>query len=385
MKINHEFLIVLLWSLATDRSDAFRQCDSYGDCGAIHYCLHSYCEPCIPCKDMFNRQPAQSITGKTICAKHEDDCGPCLPGYQAEDLAQQRRTMRCFRLPETGDPLPGLVPCLAVIMTILLATVILRFCGAYIKRKFAGRKKIPSDVHDSLPATGADAEALITDGLPTYEEAVNNLPQDSNTNVNKDVSVTDGQDRDCELNAESDSTITNSSVVEPDISTPVMSTDSVSNQLMGMVFPTIRICDEHPPVESAASSNEAQVKDAEVLQPRRSSCNTITHKVIVNHQIPSLSESELSVGNQATCVTPQSSFTSSLGPGRIGNKIEIAPPATSLTLESYQHRHGSTEDIEEKTRLTRAKKYVLRAISKFKRTHVKWLVIRFAAWKSYIN
>lgn len=57
-----------------------QKCNRYGDCGAVHYCLNSYCEPCIPCKDMFNRQPAQSVSGMAICAKHEDDCGGCLPG-----------------------------------------------------------------------------------------------------------------------------------------------------------------------------------------------------------------------------------------------------------------------------------------------------------------
>ena len=45
-----------------------------------NYCDYSSqnCEACIPCITLFNRLPA---TDARNCARSEDDCGVCLPGY----------------------------------------------------------------------------------------------------------------------------------------------------------------------------------------------------------------------------------------------------------------------------------------------------------------
>ncbi|KAK4012769.1 hypothetical protein OUZ56_025015 [Daphnia magna] len=375
MKIKHTFFTVLLWSFATNVLDALRQCNRYGDCGAVHYCLNSYCEPCIPCKDMFNRQPAQSVSGMAICAKHEDDCGGCLPGYQAEDLAQQRRTMHCFRLPEKGDALPASAVFATSITTILSALAIICIFGIYIKRKFAAQEKKRSGDLWLRPIPIHEMNTLIMDDLPTYDEAVNNLPLVSNSNVKKHASVTDGQDSNRELNAESD-LLTKSSVVEADISTPVVSIDSVLNPLIEEALPINGMGYIHSDIESADSSNEEQLNDAGVLQPDRSSCYTIADKWIVNHQIASMSKiSGLSVKNQTAYVMPQSPPTSlSLGPGNIENGIEIAPSTTNSTLEGYQHRHGSSEVMDEEI-LKRKNLDFLPAIdrSPFKRI-VNWVL-----------
>ena len=62
---------------------------------ASYYCENSYCEPCIPCEERFKRE-SPSIGGSG-CARVEEDCGSCLPGYQAEDWVNQRRSWYCIR------------------------------------------------------------------------------------------------------------------------------------------------------------------------------------------------------------------------------------------------------------------------------------------------
>ena len=97
------------------------QCEKDGDCnGDDYYCHQKVCERCVPCDIVLNRQPPEFGS----CARSEDDCGPCLPGlvfknskifhtilikiinkiqffsYQAEDLTNQRRSLKCFRVVE---------------------------------------------------------------------------------------------------------------------------------------------------------------------------------------------------------------------------------------------------------------------------------------------
>ncbi|XP_057378187.1 uncharacterized protein LOC130700185 [Daphnia carinata] len=93
--------LLLFFVSLLNSAEILRECDTDIDCGSGYYCFLSYCERCIPCHTQFNRQPARSLTGQPICAKYEDDCGVCLPGYQANDLTHQRRSMTCFPLNET--------------------------------------------------------------------------------------------------------------------------------------------------------------------------------------------------------------------------------------------------------------------------------------------
>ncbi|KAI9559595.1 hypothetical protein GHT06_013600 [Daphnia sinensis] len=60
-----------------------------------NYCFNGFCEYCIPCQQ-FLRQPPYS----GACAKHEEDCGPCLPGAVAEELVRMRYDFRCKKVDE---------------------------------------------------------------------------------------------------------------------------------------------------------------------------------------------------------------------------------------------------------------------------------------------
>ncbi|KAI9553451.1 hypothetical protein GHT06_021357 [Daphnia sinensis] len=99
--------LLLFFVSLSNSAEILRECDKDIDCGSGYFCFLSYCERCIPCETHFNRQPARSLTGQPICAKYEDDCGVCLPGYQANDLTDQRRSMTCFPLNETVSTSTG--------------------------------------------------------------------------------------------------------------------------------------------------------------------------------------------------------------------------------------------------------------------------------------
>ncbi|XP_046657392.1 uncharacterized protein LOC124350644 [Daphnia pulicaria] len=100
MVFQRAFILLFFVSFSYS-AEILLECDKDIDCGDGYFCFQSYCERCIPCDVLFHRQPAQSSTGQPICAKYKDDCGICLPGYQANDLTDQRRSMECFPLNET--------------------------------------------------------------------------------------------------------------------------------------------------------------------------------------------------------------------------------------------------------------------------------------------
>lgn len=62
------------------------ECAHDKDCGANYYCLTAFCEPCIPCEQLFNRETPSSPTGEAFCARNSSDCGSCLPGYELHEI-----------------------------------------------------------------------------------------------------------------------------------------------------------------------------------------------------------------------------------------------------------------------------------------------------------
>ncbi|XP_045036569.1 uncharacterized protein LOC116915651 isoform X2 [Daphnia magna] len=69
------------------------RCHVDTDCSKEFYCSSDmYCNPCISCETTYKRQPLVSAT----CARVDEDCGNCLPGYQAEEWHGQRHSMKCY-------------------------------------------------------------------------------------------------------------------------------------------------------------------------------------------------------------------------------------------------------------------------------------------------
>nr|CAH0103242.1 unnamed protein product [Daphnia galeata] len=72
-------------------------CRNDSDCSDKNvYCLDGYCEGCVPCQ-VFNRE--ESASG---CAKKPENCGPCVPGTEKEDLTGGRKSDYCKTI--AGEP-----------------------------------------------------------------------------------------------------------------------------------------------------------------------------------------------------------------------------------------------------------------------------------------
>ncbi|XP_045034666.1 uncharacterized protein LOC116930644 isoform X1 [Daphnia magna] len=95
------------------------------------YCLQGFCDGhCIPCQQ-FLRNPPYSGD----CAKHEEDCGSCLPNTVAEELVGMRHAFRCKKvdefIPAINTQQPFTIPewltwtlsVVAVLLTVTVATL----------------------------------------------------------------------------------------------------------------------------------------------------------------------------------------------------------------------------------------------------------------------
>lgn len=98
------------------------------------YCLQGFCDGhCIPCQQ-FLRNPPYSGD----CAKHEEDCGSCLPNTRAEELVGMRHAFRCKKvdefIPAINTQQPFTIPewltwtlsVVAVALTVTVATLYMR-------------------------------------------------------------------------------------------------------------------------------------------------------------------------------------------------------------------------------------------------------------------
>lgn len=151
MVIQKACLLLFFVSLSNS-AEILRECDKDIDCGSGYFCFLSYCERCIPCDTHFNRQPARSLTGLPICAKYEDDCGVCLPGYQADDLTDQRRSMTCFPLNETVSTSTGFWwTGIVWIASVLFLTVAFIICFLKCRRVPTVSNNKDSELRPSAP------------------------------------------------------------------------------------------------------------------------------------------------------------------------------------------------------------------------------------------
>ena len=87
------FIVAFITQPATS-AELFTQCSQDTDCDTDEYCSDNMCEICVPCQSWLNREPPSQYRGRT-CARSEEECGNCLPGYQSEELTNQRRAYKC--------------------------------------------------------------------------------------------------------------------------------------------------------------------------------------------------------------------------------------------------------------------------------------------------
>ena len=116
------------------------QCEADVDCPGGSFCeLSNICEICVPCEKLFNRLPSD----QKDCARSEDDCGPCLNGYQAEDHTVQRRSFKCYSSADenaasditvrSGIPWNSFVATAAAV--VLLAALLMAFATYHYKKR----------------------------------------------------------------------------------------------------------------------------------------------------------------------------------------------------------------------------------------------------------
>ncbi|XP_057378499.1 uncharacterized protein LOC130700466 [Daphnia carinata] len=100
MMVKQGFSLLCFISVAMTMEIPAMQCERDSDCeyaAESSYCLPPSCETCIPCEQMFNRQPPPlTASGRPGCAILESDCGECLPNHQHEDLTDQRYSIKCY-------------------------------------------------------------------------------------------------------------------------------------------------------------------------------------------------------------------------------------------------------------------------------------------------
>ncbi|KAI9553450.1 hypothetical protein GHT06_021356 [Daphnia sinensis] len=273
---------VFLCFLATNLVHALHQCNSHRDCGVLQYCLTAYCEQCIPCEKMFNRKPLRSVSGEPICAKHEEDCGGCLPGYQAEDLANQRRTMQCFPLEERDLPASVFVVLLGVLamlsVSALTLVVTVRKCKL---TKLASQEKELSAERDVDLISGDEANGIIRtsevivhqsqrdcnlDQPPSYDEAVNNIQLVSEANVKKYFSGTDRKRKENDRVFNAKWNMSTKSLMQNADATVVPSLWNQSMEAPLHFGIGDDECDSSSVTESAGPSSKIQLDDAGILQ-----------------------------------------------------------------------------------------------------------------------
>ncbi|XP_046640471.1 uncharacterized protein LOC124325941 [Daphnia pulicaria] len=163
---------VFVWHLhqSSDAAAFYQECLVDGDCSDASYCDQSYlvCETCIPCESLLNR-----ASGVRNCATSQEECGPCLSGYQSEDLTDQRRSYKCFPLLNEQAEVPSnsssiiswneFITLSSAI--VVLAAVVVAFATYYLKSRGATpRQQFSEGIRERVSSKD--------DGPPSYSQAL---------------------------------------------------------------------------------------------------------------------------------------------------------------------------------------------------------------------